>query len=295
MISILIPTYDYNVVPLVKALLGQRNLSEIEFEIKVYEDGSPSPPKENDALNDFLNTEYKKLENNIGRTAIRHLMAEEAKYDWILFLDADVFPHTIDFLENYIKTIKEKDGEVIFGGIIYDDVKPEQQKLLRWEYGRSREAKSMELRKKEPYFIISQNLCLKKEVFLKANIELENHYGLDNLFSNQLKRMRAKVLHIDNPVMHMGLENNDVFLKKALKAVETTVIMEKKGLMDRDMRPIQKSYRQLKRMQIHLIFYAVISIFKGMMERNFNSKEPNLLWFDLYRLNHYIKYKRKHG
>ncbi len=295
MISILIPTYNYNVVPLVKALDGQIHLSHVDYEIRVYDDGSSNPPAENETLQTFKNTFYVKLDKNIGRTSIRNLMAQEAKYDWLLFLDADVLPETIEFLEHYVNAIKNNDCDVISGGIIYDEVKPDQKKILRWHYGKEREAKSVELRKKEPYFIFSSNLVIKKQIFLEANTVLENYYGLDNAFSNQLKKMKAKMLHIDNPVIHFGLEENDEFIKKALKAVETTVILEDKGIMDPNMRPLQKSYRKLKRLYLQNIFSLIISGFKKKMEHNFRSEKPNLFWFDLYRLDYYIQLKKKHN
>jgi len=295
MISILIPTYNYNVSPLIKALQGKIILSPIDYEIKVYDDGSPNPIPENETLKDFVNTTFIKLDKNIGRTAIRNLMATEAKYDWLLFLDADVLPKNLDFIENYVEAIKNNDCDVIFGGISYGEEPPVKEKILRWKYGQAREAKSVDQREKEPYFIISQNLCIKKQVFLEANTILENYYGLDNFFSNQLKKMKAKVLHIDNPVIHFGLEENNKFIKKALNAVETTVVLEKKGLMDSNMRPIQKSYLKLKALRLRGIFSIVISMFNTKMERNFTSQNPNLFWFDLYRLNYYIQLKKKHN
>ena len=80
---------------------------------------------------------------------------------------------------------------------------------------------------------------------------------------------------------------------KALKAVETTVIFEKKGLMDTAQRPLQKSYLKLKNLGLTQIFNFTISKFKGVMERNFLSEKPNLFWFDLYRLSYYIDLKSK--
>ena len=278
-----------------EALHQQLKQLQIEFEIKVYDDGSPNPEQKNNSINNFTNTVYKILEKNIGRTAIRSLLASEAKYDWLLFLDADVMPLNATFLKRYIEEIKQNDADVIVGGVAYEKKKPQKDKVLRWKYGHVREAKPVEIRKKNPYTIVSPNLCLRKTIFLSANTQIGNYYGLDNFFSNRLKIMQAKVLHIDNPVIHFGLEENDLFIKKALNAVETTVVLESKGLMDPDMRPIQKSYLKLKKLHLQNIFSSVISSFKTPMERNFNSKNPNLFWFDLYRLNYYIQLRKKHN
>lgn len=283
------------VLPLVENLHKQASRLDIKFEINVYDDGSPQPELQNEIINEFTNTTYKKLENNIGRTAIRSLMAEEAKYSWLLFLDADVLPENSNFLKKYLDALNNNNVDVIAGGVVYEEKKPEKEKMLRWKYGHLREAKSVAVRQKDPHTIVSPSLCIKKSVFLNANTQIKNSYGLDNFFSNQLKKMDATVLHIENPVIHLGLEENNIFLNKALKAVETTVDLEQKGLMDTDMRPLQKSYLKLKKLHLHHVFSFFISKFQKRMEQNFNSKNPNLFWFDLYRLNHYIQLKKKYN
>lgn len=295
MISVLIPTYQYNIFPLVDSLYRQLQVCGVDYEIRVYDDGSPFPEPQNEKIIPLKNTVYKKIEENIGRTGVRSLLARDAKFDWLLFLDADVIPKSNDFVKKYVSEIQSETCEVIFGGIGYTEEVPEPVKMLRWVYGKAREAKPVEIRKKDPYFIISQNLCIQKQMFFRANTLLDNYYGLDNFFSNQLKRLDAQVMHIDNPVIHYGLEENSKFINKALMAVETTIKLEEKGLMDPDMRPIQKSYLKLKKLKMLKVFSFFISQFKGKMEQNFHSNHPNLFWFDLYRLHYYIQLKKKHN
>lgn len=292
MISVVIPTYNYNISSLVAQIHEQIMELDIQFEIIVWEDASDKFTDENKKIAELSNTHYSKLDKNIGRTALRASLANKAKYNWLLFLDADVLPKNKDFIQKYLTALQKTDSDVIFGGVSYTKEKPEANKMLRWKYGIEREAKPVAEREKDPYFIISQNLFVKKEVFIESNTLIENYYGLDNFFSNQLKKMNAKVTHIDNPVIHFGLEQNETFVKKALNAVETTVILEKKGLMDNNMRPIQKSYLKLEKYGLANSFSFIISRLKSRMESNFNSENPNLFWFDLYRLQYYIQLKK---
>ena len=291
MLSILIPTYNYKVYGLAKELQSQIESIAVPIEIIVIDDFSKDFKQENKQLNQLPNSRYIFAEKNEGRTATRSKLAELAKFEWLLFLDADTYPKRKNFLGKYLSYIKDTSNDVIFGGINYHDKKPPRDQLLRWVYGRAREAKSVAERSKSPYFIISQNLLIKKDTFLAANTIKGNFYGLDNYFSNQLKRQNAKIGHIDNPVVHLGLEANTVFINKALKAVETTVIFENKGLMDPDQRPLQKSYLKLKGLGLASIFNFIVSKLKAIMERNFVSENPNLFWFDLYRLSYYIELK----
>ncbi len=292
MISILIPTYNYNVLSLVEELHRQGVNLDVDFEILVMDDGSPSPSEENKKINSLSNASYIIQTTNLGRTAIRTKLAEQAQFNWLLFLDADIRIPSEIFISQYVRVITNS-TDVIFGGVSYDEEIPPRELSLRWHYGNSREAKSVEEREKSPYFIISQNLFIKKQIFLTANVVSENYYGLDNLFSNQLQRIKATVSHIDNPVIHLGLENNQSFTTKALKAVETTIIFEERGLMDSNLRPIQKAYKKLTSFGATGLFSFIISKMKRTMEKNFDSGSPNLFWFDLYRLNHYIQLKKK--
>jgi GT2 family glycosyltransferase len=291
MISILIPTYNYDIFHLVEQIHAQGIHAAVPFEIVVVDDGSINFSLENESITQLSNTRYLYLDENIGRTAAREKLAQLAKYNWLLFLDSDVMPTEESFIQKYVDSIKKKKYNVVFGGITYQKERPAPNMVLRWHYGRSREAKSVSEREKSPYFIISQNLLIEKETFLEANTIKENYYGLDNFFSNQLQRLSKTVGHIDNPVLHLGLEPNDKFISKALNAVKTTVIFENKGLMDADSRPIQKSYLKLKKIRLTKVFSFIISKFKTKMHRNFHSERPNLFWFDLYRLAYYIDLK----
>lgn len=291
MLSILIPTYNYNVYNLVKELHSQMDGILLPLEIIVLDDCSNTFKAENECINSLTNVRYIFSEENVGRTANRAKLTELSNYDWLLFLDSDVMPKDANFLGTYISYIQKTTNDAVFGGIVYQEERPRKEQLLRWHYGREREAKPVYIRQKTPYFVISQNLLIKKNTFQAVNTIKENYYGLDNIFSNQLKKQKVKVGHIDNPVVHLGLENNDTFVSKALKAVKTTVLFEERELMDRAERPLQKSYLKLKRLRLTKLFSFLVSKFKGKMERNFVSEKPNLFWFDLYRLAYYIELK----
>ena len=141
MISILIPTYNYKIVALVSEVHKQFSEIKAAFEIRVYEDGSSHFLEENTNIQELKNVVYKQFSENKGRTATRNLLANDASYDWLLFLDADVLPKNSDFIATYLKAVEINDDPVIFGGITYVLEAPEKSKRLRWVYGKEREAK----------------------------------------------------------------------------------------------------------------------------------------------------------
>jgi len=293
MVSILIPTYNYSIVNLVNQIYKQAIDSLITFEIIVIDDCSTNKlfVQENNQVNDLDFCTLIENKKNLGRTATRSLLAKKAKYERLLFLDADVLPKYNDFI-NRFRFSEMNTLQVVYGGVDYYKERPNEN-ILRWKYGKKREAKPVTERLKEPYFIISQNLLIDKELFLNLNSENNNVYGLDILFSSNLKKKGIKVEQIDNPVYHLGLESNEIFINKSLEAVKTTFILEEKGVIDNDFRPLQKSYLKLNKARVTLLFNFFISKFKNKMERNFKSNNPNLFWFDLYRLNYYIELKLK--
>ncbi|UAB80121.1 glycosyltransferase family 2 protein [Marixanthomonas sp. SCSIO 43207] len=293
MISILIPTYNYNIVPLVEELHRQTIASKIPFEIIVVDDCSTEQKiqLENQSIAKREQCFYLENKVNQGRTATRNILATKAKYNWLLFLDADVMLDSKEFIESYINSIKNSSADVIFGGVCYQKEQPKKEEILRWHYGKNREVKSVNKRTKNPYFIISQNLLIQKRVFKKANVINENFYGLDNIFSNMLKKIDAKILHIHNPVLHLGLEKASVFLSKSLKSVETTVYFENNNQLDIE-RPLQKTYVTFKSYGILPVLRMTIKLFEKQLLSNFKSKNPSLFLFDLYRLYYYDKLKR---
>lgn len=291
MISILIPTYNCGVLDLVRELEKQAEVLSTPYEIRVYDDASAQCPEENEQLKAIPNVVFKKLEHNLGRTAIRNKLAEEAVYETLLFMDADVMPKHPDFLKQFIAEAGEAD--VVFGGISYSEEKPPQDQSLRWKYGRCREAKTVEERRKIPYLsIISQCFLIRKEVFLKVNTYHENLYGLDVLFSTNLKNLNARVKHIENPIVHLGLESNDSFVKKTEAGIDTLHRLTREGLVEESFRPLQKAYLRLKRWGLRSFFCWLLKLNRKGLIRRSVSKNPSLFCFDLYRLHYYCRLEK---
>ena len=209
MLSILIPTYNYNIEALVFELHAQSSACNIDFEILCYDDSSTNLEiiASNKTINLLKNTTYKFLDTNIGRSSIRNLLAKDAKFDLLLFLDADVIPVKNNFISEYLAAFTES-TQLIFGGVNYQDVKPKNEEMLRWVFGRKREVVPLNERKKSVYLsFLSCNFLIKKEVFNSVNfneeISLDAHEDL--LFSFNLKENDISISHINNPIYHLGL------------------------------------------------------------------------------------------
>lgn len=289
MISILIPTYNYNIIPLVEELERQALKAGVTFELICMDDGSFSSLNEsNQQINTLTNCKFIENKKNVGRVATRIKLAEMAQYDWVLYLDADVLPKHSNFIEKNISQIRDKKADVIFGGFAYDPDSFKHNMSLRYYFGKMREEIPAEIRNKNPYKVtISANMLIKKEVFIRlSKIETRNMYGLDYLLGSLLKTNQCEVKHIDNEVYHYGLEDNEVYLRKTKEALTSLkkMLVEKK--IQSNQISILKAFKILKTFRLGGIFNKIIHLFYPAIEKNLKGSNPNLFLFDLYRLSY---------
>ena len=285
MLSILIPTYNYNVFPLVAELNSQCINSKINFEIIVLDDCSTSLLEENQKINQIEHCKLYSNKKNLGRTQTRNILAHDAKYNLLLFLDADVIPVNKNFIATYISSISNE-SEVIIGGCQYENMLFDESKILRYKYGKSREEKKASLRNEKPYSsVFSGNILIQKSIFQLCNYkDTNNFYGMDIYFSYQLFIRKINVLHIDNGIFHLGLESNEVFFEKSLQSViSRKEILEYKEKIE-VINELLSKYKTLKKYHLIRIINFTFKLSQSFLKSKILSKNPSLFCFDLYRL-----------
>jgi glycosyltransferase involved in cell wall biosynthesis len=151
-LSILIPIYEYNPTELIKDLLQQSLQVEIPLEIILIDDASSTDFFSSWAtpFQDSQNIKITRLNQNIGRAAIRNSLIQKASFDWLLFLDADTIPCSQNYLASFIPFLSSKYSSVC-GGTAYRKEQPEASRRLRWKYGKAREEISATIRNKNPF------------------------------------------------------------------------------------------------------------------------------------------------
>ncbi len=287
MLSILIPTYNYAILALVKNVHQQCLEAQIPFEIICLDDQSDNDYQiENQVISTLPNCIYNVNQTNVGRTRTRQRLAEQAKYDWLLFLDADVIPVTSAFIQHYIDAIQP--NTVIFGGYQYEKESTDATKILRYRYGKEREEKYASERNKNPYtYVFSGNMLVPKSIFLNFNYQAnEKNYGMDIYFGYQLYQQQISVLHLDNPILHLGLETNEVYFQKALQGVESRkkYLLHEKGVDQ--MNPLVQAYAKLKKLGLTKLVAVGFKIVAPFLKKNILSTNPKLVYFDIYRLGY---------
>ena len=293
MLSILIPTYNYNVLPLVLELHKQCLECEIDFEILCQDDQSNSDLNtKNEIINSLENCSFFVNSTNLGRGKNINLLAEKTKHDYLLILDCDTFPTQNNFIKNYISTTNNIENLVVFGGIQYKKEKPENEKVLRWIYGNARESLSVEKRNTNPNGnALTSNILIKKNIFILNKFDKSiTKYGYEDLvFLSDLKKKGFMVKHIDNPTYHLGLETSQQFLEKTKIALENLRLITKTDALDLSESILLKVSTLSESLHLTPFISFLFQKTERKMEQNLLSKKPSLLLFDLYKLGYFCK------
>ena len=289
MLSILIPTYNYNAFLLVNEIQKQAKEAGIEFEILVLDDGSQKLETENNKINELDFCSFEILKENIGRSAIRNLLAKKASFDNLLYLDSDTIPVANDFISNYLIHLNEEE-KIIYGGIQYQKQKPKKSQLLRWKYGHSREALCVKNREENPYLrFLTLNFMIKKSVFEKVNFNetIPNLRHEDTLFSYQLKQAKIPIIHIENPVFHLGLDDFEMAIKKENESIIALKFLIENNHIPKNYIGLSCLFYSIQKMKLVFIAAFFFRITKPFLLKNLASKNPSLFAFDIYRLGYF--------
>ena len=123
----------------------------------------------------------------------------------------------------------------------------------------------------------------------------EDYGHEDSVMGFTLKQAGIKVLHIDNPLIHNGLDSNEIFLSKSLKAVEkyvTNPAFQTKELTNQI--KIFRVFRKIKSLGLHRLLAFKFRIAGGLMKRNLCSEHPSLFIYDFYRLSYLCDFSLKY-
>jgi len=300
-ISLLIPVYNYDVFALVHSMKGAIGKIPEFCEILIGDDASS---KEFTAKYHSLEGDSVRIissKKNIGRAAMRNKLALEASGDYLLFLDADLaLTGTAEaFLQKYIE--KMGDAQVVSGGIKYFEAPPgDPDKLLRWKYGVWREQRKASERNKRPYTDFSTfNVLIAKSVFSKIRFyeELKKYGHEDTLLSFQLKNAGINILHIDNNLIHEGLEPNREYLDKVKLSLENLSMLYDRVTDKKEFCNVLttlRHYRILKSVRLMLIFAGFFIRYRQRMERRLETGKGSKWLFVLYRMSMFCTYRAIH-
>lgn len=290
LLSILIPTYNYNARALVESLLSLARAEHLDAEVLVGDDASTTQTAWLDQLSSQESVRVLRAAHNLGRAANRNRLAEAAGGEWLLFVDCDAAVPSSFSLRTYLAATSS--SPVVCGGLLHPSVNPASAATLRYQYERAADLhRAAATRRQQPYAQLSTfSLLVRRDLFLSIRFdEACTEYGYeDTLFGAELHRRGIPICHIDNPLLHLGLEPNEVFIAKTETALRTlrriAPQLEGHSRLLATVSRLRRLHLAMPVQQFYRLTYKIIRC-------NLLGSHPSLRLFAFYKLGYYLNIK----
>lgn len=286
-LSILIPVYNFDATALVDSLRQRLAAEGVSGEVIVGDDGSTQPQPWLDRLAGVAGVRVHRAPHNLGRAAIRNRLADAAEGRWLWFLDCDTALAPGFSLSRFF-TPENEGAPVLCGGIVVPPEMPPHA-TLRYKYEQADvRRRTADVRNRQPYSQLSTcNLFIRADVFHSIRFdETITSYGHeDTLFGMELEARGIVVRHIANPVVHLGLEPNAVFLAKTETSLRTLYSLAPRlGVGSHLLRMASR----LRRFHLAGIVSLLFRLLRRPLRRNLLSRHPSLAAFKLYKMGYFL-------
>jgi glycosyltransferase involved in cell wall biosynthesis len=301
MLSVLIPVYNYRMEAFVSELYAQCERLAEPFEIVLLDDGSDRAIQaaNRDLPLHFRNVRYLENGQNLGRSRSRNRLIQEARGIWLWFLDCDGRAFVNDSL---LETFWERKDEntLLSGGRVYSKHEPsDASKRLHWLWGATRELLDAKRRMADPVNnFLSNNFWVSKRLIEHVQFETQlQGYGYeDTFFAAQCIEKGFRIEHIENPVLHEGLESVEQFISKIEESLQNLVRLEaicrNLGLGNPLNSRLYSSYKRFRSIPAFIRIPISMFIQRALKFRLIHGKH-SLFWFDIYRLAYLLGIKTK--
>jgi glycosyltransferase involved in cell wall biosynthesis len=210
-VSVLIPFYRDNALPLLAILEREAAGLDGQVEIVTLDDGGGDAALTQRIAERILNlpcpARLVALDLNQGRARGRNRLASHARARHLLFLDSDMAPDAPDFLANYLALI-EQDHPVVFGGFSVKQIEAGPKFALHKALALRGECLPAAARALHPEkYVFTSNLLVRRDVFeAEAFDESFTGWGWEDVEWGMRVARRYGVLHVDNAATHLGLD-----------------------------------------------------------------------------------------
>jgi len=194
-----------------------RSLPEGEkIEILLWDDGSTHKYANAATAERLPQVRYQESETNRGRAATRNALIQQAKGEYLLFLDADMLPDREDFLSLYLEQGRAG-RDIVCGGISYLQKTDSASRSSFYLYKSHRcEALSADVRNGAPWrYFFTSNIMVRRTIVESVPFDTRfTGYGFEDIEWGLRLGQSYCLKHIENACSHMGLmANEEVFFK----------------------------------------------------------------------------------
>ena len=130
---------------------------------------------------------------------------------------------------------------------------------------------------------MTNNFLIHRELFnsIKFDESIIGYGYEDTLFAQKLRNHYVKIEHIDNPLIHIGLEPAQDFLDKTKNGMNNLARMILAEKIDTDIK-IYRYFLLAKNYKLKTLVLGLYRLFEKRIVRNLTSKKPALVLFDFF-------------
>ena len=156
------------------------------------------------------------LKTNEGRSKGRNRLAAAARGGSFLFLDRDMRPDHRRFLQAWTDLVAGEDPAVAFGGFSLLQAPDEPRFAVHRALATRSECVPYQERARQPEkYVYTSNLLVRRDVFeAEAFDSAFTGWGWEDVEWAMRVSRRFRVVHLDNPATHMGLDTAEALAAK---------------------------------------------------------------------------------
>ncbi|RZJ95781.1 MAG: glycosyltransferase [Brevundimonas sp.] len=156
------------------------------------------------------------LPSNEGRSCGRNRLATAARGGSLLFLDSDMRPDHRTFLKTWADLVAREDPAVAFGGFSLLQAPVERRFAVHRAMAAQSECVPYTERARQPEkYVYTSNLLVRRDVFEAETFDPGfTGWGWEDVEWAMRVARRFRVVHVDNPATHMGLDTVEALAKK---------------------------------------------------------------------------------
>ena len=138
----------------------------------------------------------------------------------------------------------------------------------------------------------TNNFCIKKEVFGQLQFPQFSGYGHEDTWMQMgLERLGKKIVFINNPVLHTGLEDASVYLEKSKNALKNLLLLVEifgEPAVRKQVR-LYNWFCRMKGLGLEKMIKTYLEKRLKKIERRLQSCDPSLMQFDFFRLYYLVQ------
>ncbi|MBB1139051.1 glycosyltransferase family A protein [Myroides sp. WP-1] len=277
MLSIVIPVYNYPILPLVERLHQEASTLNIPFEILVCDDASHSV-FDNESIVQLQHTRLLKNQVNRHVAYTRNRLLAEAQYPWVLLLDADTYPLAANFIQTYLT---QRDQGLFFqGGFTYQST--EKKQTLRLKYG-------IEIEQHKHIHSCCNLFFNQQQLQLQFDESIQTYGYEDTLFFLQVQKRDIAITRLNNKVAHLSTESNATYLERTQQACNVLATLVLNQTIHPQEIQLSHRYSQLQKSHLTALLTGIDLLIGKWITRNLLSETPSMLLFKLFKLIAYHK------